>query len=73
MHSIDCISGSRTVRGHSIRFRATLDDSVWTVRVIHPDGEIEEGTSLHVWDVLPEMLDDAIASVDELPPRRQGT
>jgi hypothetical protein len=72
MHSIDCISGSRTVPGHFIRFHATLDDSVWTVRVIHPDGEIEEGTS-HVWDMLPEMLDDTIASVDELPPRRQGT
>jgi hypothetical protein len=47
------------VRGHVKRFRTTLDDTVWTVRVAHPDGEIEKRTSLHVWGVLPEMLDDA--------------
>jgi hypothetical protein len=45
------------VRGHVIRFRTTLDDTIWTVRVVHPDGEIEERTSRHVWDVLPWMLD----------------
>jgi hypothetical protein len=57
------------VQGHVIRFRATLDDTVRTVCVARPDGEIEERTSRHVWDVLTQMLDNAITSLYELPPR----
>ena len=73
MRDPDCISGTRIHCGHVVRFRATLDDAFWTVRVVHADGESEERTSLHVWEVLPEMLDDAITSVHQPPPRRSAT
>ena len=77
MEYFDCISGTRTVDGRVIRFRATLmpDTGQWTVRVVAPDGESEERRTYDVWAELPEMLDCAAADIcaDGLLSRQRAT
>ena len=65
MEYLDCISGTRTVDGRVIRFRATLmpDTGQWTVRIVAPDGKSEERQTCDVWAELPEMLDCAAGDI----------
>ena len=77
MEYLDCISGTHTVDGRVIRFRATLmpDTGQWTVRVVAPDGKSEERQICDVWAELPEMLDSAAGDIcaDGLFSRQRAT